>query len=75
MKKLTLACVLVAAALRLGAQTTSGSISGTVVDTSHATIVNAQVSLTEQEKKFTLNAKSDQAGRFVFGTVPPAITN
>lgn len=71
MKKLTLACVLVAAALRLGAQTTSGSISGTVVDTSHATIVNAQVSLTEQEKKFTLNAKSDQAGRFVFGTVPP----
>src|SRR5881227_76673 len=71
MNKTKLVCVLVAAALRLAAQTSSGSVSGSAVDASHAAVVNAAVALEEQEKKFTLNAKSDEAGRFVFATVPP----
>lgn len=71
MNKITLACVLVAAALPIAAQTTSGSVSGTAVDASHASVANAPVTLTEQDKKFTLNAKSDEAGRFVFANVPP----
>jgi hypothetical protein len=69
--KITFACVLVVAALPLAAQTTSGSISGTAVDATHAAIANAPVTVVEQEQKFTLNAKADQAGRFVFGNVPP----
>ena len=53
------------------AQTTSGSIAGNVVDASHAAIGNGQVSATEQEKKFTLTTKTDDAGRFVFTQIPP----
>jgi hypothetical protein len=53
------------------AQTTSGSIAGSVVDAQHAALTNAAVSATEQEQKFTLNAKTDEAGRFVFTQVPP----
>ncbi len=53
------------------AQTTSGSIAGTVVDAQHAAIPNASVTATEQEQKFNLSAKTDEAGRFVFTQVPP----
>lgn len=71
--KIKFAGVLVAAALQIAAQTTSGSISGTIVDASHSAVPNAAVTATEQDKKFTLNAKADDAGRFVFGTVPPGV--
>lgn len=71
MKKITLACVLVAAALPAAAQTTSGYISGTVVDATHAAIADVPISVVEQAQKFTLNGKADQAGRFTFANVPP----
>ena len=71
--KIRLACVLVAALLPLGAQTTSGSISGTIIDATHSAVPNAAVTATDQDKKFTLNAKADEAGRFVFATVPPGV--
>jgi len=74
-RKFTFGCVLVAAALQLAAQTTSGSISGNIVDATHSAVPNAQVTATERDKKFTLNAKADEAGRFVFGTVPPGVYN
>lgn len=57
------------------AQTTSGTMSGTVVDASHGALAGAPVSILDQEKKFTLSAKSDAAGRFVFANVPPGTYN
>src|SRR5947209_6013305 len=53
------------------AQTTSGSIAGTVVDAQHAALPNAAVTAREQEQKFTVNTKADETGRFVFTQVPP----
>jgi hypothetical protein len=53
------------------AQTTSGSISGSVVDAQHAALPNAAVTARELEQKFTLNARTDESGRFVFTQLPP----
>ena len=52
-------------------QTTSGSIAGTVVDSSHAAIPNVQVTAIEQAQKITLTTRTDDAGRFVFTQIPP----
>src|SRR5262245_49177233 len=54
-----------------GAQTSSGSIAGTVVDPQQAAVANANVNLIEAEKKISLNAKTDAEGRFVFPQVLP----
>jgi hypothetical protein len=73
---LSLSMVLVCACVGLlpaYGQTTSGSISGEVVDASRSVVPNASVTATEQDKKFTLKIKTDDQGRFVFGTVPPGI--
>jgi hypothetical protein len=53
------------------AQTTSGSIAGTVTDTNQAAIANATVKITDESKNFTLSATADSGGRFVFPQVPP----
>ena len=53
------------------AQTISGSIAGSVVDSQHAAIANAAVSAQELEQKFTFTTKTDDSGRFVFTQVPP----
>src|SRR5947209_6512717 len=53
------------------AQTTSGSIAGSVVDAQHAAVPNANGSAMEQEQKVRYAAKTDDAGRFVFAQVPP----
>ena len=53
------------------AQTTSGSIAGSIVDSQHAAIPAAAVTATEREQKFTLATKTDEAGRFVFTQIPP----
>jgi hypothetical protein len=53
------------------AQTTSGSIAGSVVDAQHAAVANAQVTATEQEQKFNWNTTTDESGRFVFTQIPP----
>jgi len=52
-------------------QTTSGSISGNVLDAQNAIIQGASVTAQEDEKKFIFNTKSDEVGRFVFTQVPP----
>src|SRR5262245_61504387 len=52
-------------------QTTSGSISGSVSDAQGAVIPGASVTATEESRKFTLSAVSDETGRFVFAQVPP----
>jgi hypothetical protein len=53
------------------AQTTSGSIAGTVTDTNQAAISNATVKITDESKGFSLSATTDGEGRFVFPQVPP----
>jgi Carboxypeptidase regulatory-like domain/TonB-dependent Receptor Plug Domain len=52
-------------------QTTSGSISGSVVDAQNAVIPGANVSAQEIQQKFTFTTKTDEVGRFVFTQVPP----
>ncbi|MCI0391475.1 MAG: TonB-dependent receptor [Acidobacteria bacterium] len=53
------------------AQTTSGSIAGSVMDPNQATIANATVKITDETKGFALTATTDNEGRFVFPQVPP----
>src|SRR5258706_12538557 len=52
------------------AQTTSGSITGNVVDPHQAAIPNVTVTITDVNKGFTQTATSDEGGRFVFPQVP-----
>src|SRR5215470_5156990 len=63
---LTLALAAVTAA-----QTTSGSITGTVTDPNQAAIASATVKITDESKSFTISATTDGDGRFVFPQVPP----
>jgi hypothetical protein len=53
------------------AQSVSGNISGNVLDPQNKPIPGAAVIATEQNRKFTVNATTDQAGRFVFAQVSP----
>src|SRR5262245_16039218 len=53
------------------AQTTSGSIAGTINDPNNAAIGGATVKISDAGKGFTLSATTDSEGRFVFPTVPP----
>src|SRR5258705_5090787 len=53
------------------AQTTSGSITGNVVDVQRSAIANATVTITDVNKGFTQTATTDEQGRFVFPQVPP----
>lgn len=53
------------------AQTTSGSITGNVVDPQQAAVANATVKIIEEGKSYTLTATTDEEGRFVFPIVPP----
>jgi carboxypeptidase family protein/TonB-dependent receptor-like protein len=54
------------------AQTTSGSIAGTVVDSQQAAIAGATVTVTDPAKGFSQTATTDSDGRFVFPQLPPA---
>lgn len=53
------------------AQTTSGSITGTVVDQQESAVAGAAVTITEEGKGFSLTAETDAEGRFVFPVVQP----
>jgi hypothetical protein len=60
-----------ALATAANAQTTSGSIAGTVTDPNQAAIASATVKITDESKSFTISATTDGGGRFVFPQVPP----
>src|SRR5262249_49559758 len=53
------------------AQTTSGSIAGTITDPNQAAVSNATIKINDESKSFTLSATTDGEGRFVFPQVPP----
>lgn len=55
-----------------GAQTVSGTISGTVVDSTGAVIPSATVTLTNEATGTARSAESNPSGEFVFSAVPPA---
>jgi hypothetical protein len=55
----------------LGAQTSSGDISGTVVDPTGAVVPNAQVILTNELTAETLTTTTNASGGFVFVAVRP----
>jgi hypothetical protein len=57
--------------LQLSAQSTSGSMSGTVLDKSGAAIANAKVVVTDQSKKVSFTAVTDSEGRFAFTLLQP----
>src|SRR6266849_10757793 len=63
--------ILLSTAMSVAAQTTSGSITGNVLDAHRSAIANATVTITEVNKGFTQTATSDDEGRFVFAQVPP----
>src|SRR5438876_20590 len=63
--------VFVVTAMSIAAQTTSGSITGNVVDTNRYAIGNATLTITDVDKAFTQTATTDEEGRFVFPQVPP----
>lgn len=53
------------------AQTASGSISGTIQDAQTAALVNAKVTITDQDKRSVIEATADSAGRFSFPQLQP----
>jgi hypothetical protein len=63
--------VVLALAAATNAQTTSGSITGSVADPQQSAVAGATVSVTEEAKSLTLTATTDKEGRFVFPQVPP----
>lgn len=56
---------------RAGAQTSSGSISGRVVDPSGAAVANAQITATDISTKAQSKATSNSAGTFQLAYLPP----
>ena len=68
---LVAAVLVLVAGTRVGAQTTSASVTGTVVDASQAIIPGATVTLTSKSQGDVLTAVSDAEGRFVFTVVRP----
>ena len=52
-------------------QTTTGSLTGNLVDPSGAAIAGADVSITEQGRQTSLSTKTDESGRFAFTTLQP----
>ncbi|MFN0084436.1 MAG: carboxypeptidase regulatory-like domain-containing protein [Blastocatellia bacterium] len=53
------------------AQTTSGSITGSISDPNQAAISNAVVRIEDSSRGFSLSATTDNEGRFVFPTLRP----
>jgi Carboxypeptidase regulatory-like domain/TonB-dependent Receptor Plug Domain len=53
------------------AQTTSGSIAGTILDATKSAVANAKVTATELSKKAVANTVTDTEGRFVFPQIAP----
>src|SRR5579864_5823706 len=56
-------------------QTISGSIAGTVVDSTQASVANAKVSAVEQSRQTVVTAVTDAEGRFVFPQMQPGTYN
>src|SRR5689334_18503789 len=65
-------CLLLLSAVRLNAQATAGSISGTVTDARQAVVPNAEVRITNEATAVSRTVKTDETGHFVFTNMAPA---
>jgi hypothetical protein len=65
------ALLLMVVSIAVYCQTTSGSISGTVLDPQSATVGNAKVSAQEHQQRFVVNMTTDSSGRFVLPDLAP----
>src|SRR5262245_30066000 len=74
-KFLVLILCLLAAPLSLSAQSTSGSIAGTVQDKNGAAISSARVVVTDQSRQVSFTATTDGEGRFAFAQLQPGRYN
>src|SRR6266481_9089542 len=63
--------ILVATAVSVAAQTTSGSLSGTVNDAQGAAITGAKVQVTSTSRNETRTTQTGEDGRFVFPQLQP----
>ncbi len=54
------------------AQTTSGSLAGSVVDSQQAAVAGATVTVSDEARAFSQTATTDSSGRFVFPTLSPS---
>jgi hypothetical protein len=74
-KRFSLANLIVAIALTfplaLFGQGYFGTISGTLTDSSGAIVQGAHVTLQDEQKGYTFHATSDNAGRYLFASIPP----
>lgn len=66
-----LAAALSAAIAHSYAQTTTGSVTGSLVDSSGAAIPNVPVTISEQGRQNTVSTTTDGSGRFAFTTLQP----
>src|SRR5256885_1081410 len=53
------------------AQLYTGSVSGTVTDSSGGVLPSAKITLIDEEKGFSFNAVSDSTGRYLLRSIPP----
>src|SRR5690242_12951490 len=69
----TLVCILAALLSSVArAQTTSGTITGTVTDQSGAVVPTAKITLTDEATKDTRETTTKEAGEFVFAALRPS---
>src|SRR4051812_4769558 len=64
-------CFLVAGAIRLAAQTTNGSVNGTVVDPSGSGVADVQIDLTSTATGRHRTATSSEGGTYSVPQLPP----
>ena len=65
-------CIAGFAGLCAFGQTSSGSVSGRVMDPSQASVANASVTATDQAKGTIVRTVTDVQGQFAFPTLPPS---
>ena len=70
---LMVASLTIALGITAVAQTITGSISGTVTDSSNRVVVGAAVTLVSQQTGATRNSATSEEGRFVFAAMQPGI--
>ena len=65
--------ILVAIPAALFGQSYFGTVSGLLTDPSGAVVPGAKVFLTDEQKGYQFNAKSDNTGRYLFVSIPPGL--
>ncbi|MGA2200815.1 MAG: TonB-dependent receptor [Terriglobales bacterium] len=73
LSRLLLAAILLAIPAMLFGQAYFGTVSGVLTDPMGAVIQGAKVTLLDQDKGYKFSATSDNAGRYLFVSIPPGL--